>query len=172
MINIRFVVALVLKILMWCSILSILYVVFSCEEYCEEPNRTAVVVNFYTSSPTALTASNIKIRGIENDSTLHSNQYTTHKAYLQVKLPVNPASDTMSFSIQNNDLPADTLIIYYTRQNGFISPQCGCVNFAELSDETEITENSITLMEVTSHKVNTVSYRQGVINEENIRIHY
>jgi len=172
MIHFRFFVVWILKILMWCSILSILYVVLSCDEFCEELNRTAVVVNFYTSSNTALNANNLKIKGIENDSALHSNQYFSHKEYLQVKLPVNPSSDTMSFSIQNNELPADTIIIYYTRQNGFISPQCGCVTYAEISDETEITENTVILMEVANHKVTTVSYRQGVINEENIRIHY
>jgi len=157
---------------MWGSIASMLYVVFSCEEFCEEPNRTAVVVNFYTSENTALTANALKITGIENDSTLQSPQYFSHKDYLQVKLPVNPSSDMMSFSIQNKELPADTIIIQYIRHHGFISPQCGCVTYAEISDESNITENTILHMEVTNHHVTTVSYRQGVINAENIRIDY
>jgi len=172
MIHFQSLLAWILKILMWCCVLFMLYVVFSCEEFCEEPNRTAVVINFYASSPPELNASNLKIRGIENDSALHSNHYFTNKNFLQVKLPVNPSSDMMSFSIINSELPADTIVIHYTRQNGFISPHCGCVTFAEISDSTAITENTITGMEITNRKVNTVSYRQRVINEENIRIDY
>jgi len=147
--------------------------VFSCEEFCEEPNRTAVVVNFYTAENAALTVRNIKVKGIENDSTLQSEQYFSQKDYLQVLLPINPSADFMSYSIIKNDtLPVDTILIRYIRHNGFISPQCGCVTYAEILDETEITENTILHMEVTNRKVGAVSYRQGIINEENIRIDY
>ena len=162
-----------LKILMWGSIATMAYLFFSCEEFCEEPNRTAVVVNFYTTENTALNAKDLTIRGIENDSTLQSGQYLSNKDFLQVKLPLNPSADFMSYAIIKNDtLPVDTIIIKYTRHHGFISPQCGCVTFAEILNESEITDNTILRMEITNPNVNTVSYRQGVINEENIRIDY
>ena len=150
-----------------------LYVVFSCDEFCEEPNRTAVVVNFYTTENIALSTSTIKIKGIENDIELSDKQFFSNKDFLQVKLPVNPLSDFMSYAIIKNDtLPVDTIIIKYIRHHGFISPQCGCATFAEILDESGITENTILRMEITNPNVNTVSYRQGVINEENIRIDY
>ena len=164
MVYIRFVV----KILMWGAIVSMVWLTFSCEEFCEESNRTAVVVNFLSSEDDASMTVNITIKGIENDSTLYSKTNLS-----QVMLPVNPAADFMSFSIIRNDtLPADTIKIHYIRYNGFISSECGCVTFAEIQGEPERTENTITDVVVTSHKVTTVSYRQQVVNEENIRIYY
>jgi len=84
----------------------------------------------------------------------------------------------MSFSIENGELPADTIIIRYIRYNGFISSVCGCVTYAEIQGEPEIkgdpeeTERAITHLEVVNPNVTTVSYRQGVKNNENIRIYY
>ena len=153
---------------MWCVIASIAWLTFSCEEFCEESNRTAVVVNFFSSvNDTPLTA-NVTIKGIENDSTLYS------KANLsQALLPVNPATDFMSFSIIRNDtLPADTIKFNYIRNIGFISSECGCVTYAEIQGDPERTENTISDVVVTNHKVTTVSYRQQVVNAENIRIYY
>ena len=155
------------KLLMWAGIVFIAVVTVSCEEFCEESNRTAVVVNFYSSEDTPLTA-NVEIRGIENDSVLYSQT----SGNSQVMLPVNPSADMMSFSFKNDTLPADTIIIRYTRRNGFISPECGCVTYAEILEDPERTENAITDMVVTNHDVITVSYRKNVVNAENIRIYY
>ena len=148
------------------------WVAFSCDEFCEEPNRTAVVINFYSSESDAIRVSNVAITGVGNDSVLYSKSN-----YSQVMLPVNPSADSMRFSIEYNDLPADTIIIHYVRYNGFISSECGCVTFAELQEveiegATERTDHAIVQLEVTKPHVSTVSYRQGVINEENIRIYY
>ncbi|MDR1172772.1 MAG: hypothetical protein LBL24_09985 [Bacteroidales bacterium] len=168
MVYLRFVASLMLKILMWGSIASIAWVAFSCEEFCEESNRTAVVVSFYAENTNAsLTVNNVLITEAENSDTLYSKSN-----YSQVMLPVNPSSDMMSFSIQNDTLPADTITIRYTRHDGFISSKCGCVTYAEIQGEPDLKEHSITRMEVVSPNVATVSYRQGVINAENIRIYY
>jgi len=157
------------KILMWVVIASMAWVTYSCDEFCEESNRTAVVVNFFSSENDASMTVNVTIKGIENDSTLYQQG-----GRMQVLLPVNPAADMMSFSINNaNDtLYADTITIRYTRQIGFISSECGCVTFAEIQDVSKQTENSISDIIVTNHKVTTVSYRENVINAENIRIYY
>ena len=172
MIDFRLVVVWMLKILMWGGIASLAWVVLSCEEFCEEPNRTAVVVNFYNQNNTALTYNNLKIRGVENDSLLDPNHYLAQKDFLQVLLPVNPAANLMSFSIKKDTLPADTIFIHYIRNAGFISPQCGCVTFAEIQDNTEWTENSISRVDMINPKVTTVNYRQGIINAENIKIYF
>ena len=159
---------------MWGGIASFIWLTYSCEEFCEEPNRTAVVINFYNASD-ALASINVTIKGIENDSILYQNMELS-----QALLPVNPTSDIMSFSIANRDLPADIIIIHYTRHNGFISSVCGCVAYAEIQDvthaeiqgEPDRTEYSITHLKVVNPNVTTVSYRQGVKNAENIRIYY
>jgi len=168
MIHIRFFVTWLLKILMWCGIASMVWMVFSCEEFCEESNRTAVVVAFYLLSSDAPANANIAVRGIENDSLLYQQAN-----YSQVLLPVNPAANFMSFSINANDtLPADTIVIRYIRHTGLVSPECGCVTHGEILEEPEITSHSIRHMLLVNRKATTVSYRQGVINAENIRIYY
>ena len=162
-----------LKLLMCGGIASLAWVCFSCREFCEESNRTAVVVNFYPSgNEPAITVGKFRIKGIENNSELLPNSlYAPTGA--QVLLPVNPAADFMSFSIQKNDtLTVDTLFIRYIRHTGFISAECGCAAFAEILETTRITEHTITRMEIVNPNVTTVSYRQGVINDENIRIYY
>jgi hypothetical protein len=167
MIYIRFFV----KLLMWGGIASLGWMCFSCKEFCEESNRTAVVVNFYSSTDNAaMTVGKFKIRGIENDSSLFDNLYKPTGS--QVLLPVNPTSDFMSFSIKNDTLAIDTIYIRYIRHTGFISAECGCATFADIQETPEITDHTITRMVVVNPKVTTVSYRQGVVNDENIRIYY
>jgi len=158
---------------MWGGIASMVWVIFSCDEFCEEPDRTAVVINFYNAA-NASTGFNVTIKGIENDSILYPNTeiYGNIKDFSQVLLPVNPTADFMSFSIKNGESPADTIIIHYTRHNGFISSVCGCVTYAEIQGELENTDHTITHLEVVNPNVTTVTYRQNVKNAENIRIYY
>ena len=145
-----------------------LWFVFSCEEFCEEQNRTAVVISFYDDDGPLKDGVKAMIKGIENDSLLYDGK----SSYTQVMLPVNPAADFMSFSIKNDTFPADTIIINYIRHNGFISPKCGCVTYAEIQGEPEKKGKTMTQMVVTNPNVTTVSYRQRVFNAENIRIYY
>ena len=142
------------------------WVTFSCDEFCEESDRVAVVVSFYSSAD-ALVDVTVTVNGIGNDSTLYSAVRRQ-----QLLLPVNPTADSISFSIKNGALAADTIVIRYTRHIGFISSECGCAAFAEIQDEPQATKHSIKDIIVTNRKVTTVSYRQGVNNEENIRIYY
>jgi len=174
MIYLRHIVSVALKILVVGCIASIVYFTFSCEEFCEEPNRTAVVVNFYDSIKNTVIKVKISmIKGIENDSALYPNEDIFGKGpFSQILLPINPSADLMSFSIKNDTFPADTIIIRYTRHVGFVSSKCGCATYAEIQKETENTNNTIMNMVVTNRNVTTVSYRQGVINAENIRIYY
>ena len=161
------------RFLIWAIIVSMAWMYVSCDEFCEEPNRTAVVINFYAYDTNALlTEQKETIRGIENDSLLYPNSKITKTGHSQVLLPVNPTADIMSFSIKHDTLPTDTVIIRYVRHNGFVSPKCGCVTHAEILGTPESTENSITNIVVTNPNVTTVSYRQGIINAENIRIYY
>jgi len=177
MVNFRFVARWMFNLSLWGVITSMAWICFSCDEFCEEPNRTAVVINFFSADDALLKVINVEIRGVgDKDSILYDPNAKTliygGKDFTQVLLPVNPTADSISFSIKNNALPADTITIRYTRHNGFISPVCGCVTYAEIEGEPESTYHSITNIVVTNPNAATVSYRQGVVNEENIRIYY
>ena len=172
-INLRFLVSWASKLLLWGGIFLMAWISFSCDEFCEEPNRTAVVINFYDEEEASLRVKNVTIRGIENDSLLYPNRDIYGGTDLsQVLLPVNPSSNFMSFTIKNDTFPVDTVIIRYSRFNGFISSQCGCVTYADLHSAPESTSNTITHLILTNPNVSTVSYREGVFNAENIRIYY
>jgi hypothetical protein len=145
------------------------WVCFSCEEFCEESNRTAIVVNFYSSKDGSLLPSNVMVTAIIDDEI--DSILSVKQNYSQVLLPVNPSADEMMFVFENGDLIADTVKFTYVRHNGFISAECGCVTYAEITD-TERTQNSIINLVVTNPVTKTVSYRQGVSNAENIRIYY
>ena len=162
-----------LRTLMCGGIAFMAWSIFSCEEFCEDPNRTAVVVNFYDAYNKPLTVKNVTIKGIENDSVLYPNREIFGGTdFSQVLLPINPSADLMSFSIQNDTLPADTLIINYTRHVGFVSSKCGCTTYAEILENPEKTNNTITNLVVINPNVRTVIYRQKIVNAENIRIYY
>jgi len=152
------------------------WLIFSCDEFCEEPNRTAVVVNFFDASGAVLKVKNVAIKGIENDSILYAPKETSTlyggTDFSQVLLPVNPTADFMRYTIKKDTFPVDTIIIRYSRHNGIISLKCGCVTYANIHTTPETTNHTITDLIVTNPNVSTVSYRQGVINEENIRIYY
>ena len=169
----RYIVARMSKILLWCGMVSMLWFAFSCEEFCEEPNRTAIVVYFYDAEEKMIEIKNISITAVELDSTFYPNKDIYGETNVkQVLLPINPIADFMRFTIKNDTLRADTITFHYTRHNGFISSECGCVTYAEIQDEPQRTEHSMTRLDVVNRKINTVSYRQGVFNEENIRIYY
>jgi len=148
---------------------AVAFVCFSCEEFCEESNRVAVVVKLYSSATDKESPANVSIKGIDNDKYKDSILY--RQTVSQILLPLNPSADSMSFSFENIGLPVDTLKIYYIRHTGFISAKCGCVTYAEIT-KVKRTENSITKDSVTNKNAGTVIYRPGVINAENIRIYY
>jgi len=185
------------KLLTWCGIASFAMICTSCQEFCEEFDRTAIVVNFFsinTDDPSNITVTPLNVTatiiGIENEKQLYPSPdpaFNLPSSFSQALLPINPAADVMSFSIQNGDAPADIIFFHYTRHPRFVSPECGCVSYAEIQsvevrrseiqndNETE-TENEITSTiihwEITNPNVTTVTYRQAIINAENIRIYY
>jgi hypothetical protein len=147
-------------------IISVVLSVFSCEEFCEESTRAAVVVNFYTlDTNLELTRNNVSIQGLNNDSVLYAN------ANLAVALlPLNPNSDTTVYLVTADDI-ADTVHIVYTRHAGFISSECGCAGFSDLT-HVESTANLIKEVQIINPDVRTVSYRNNIKYAENIRIYY
>ncbi|MDR1673323.1 MAG: hypothetical protein LBS09_07700 [Bacteroidales bacterium] len=147
----------------------------ACEEFCEESNRTAAVVNFYSAETELPAATRIDaIQGLGNDSVLFLN--TSLQSAL---LPLKPDADTTAYIIRTSMVAAndvtvtetDTLIIVYTRHTGFISSECGCAGFAEITIAYAAGRRIIDSVTVSNPNVRTVSYRSQVINAENIRLY-
>jgi hypothetical protein len=143
------------------------WMILSCEEFCEESNRTAMVANFYDSETgLAKTMQNMTVKGIDNDVLYDGGSLKT------LLLPLNPAVDSTGYVIVNDTIAIDTIIIRYTRHPGFISSECGCVTYSNITDDIGKTNHSIKEITITNRGVTTVSYRENVVNAENIGIYY
>jgi hypothetical protein len=160
-------IRLFVKIMMWCAIISLSWIVCSCDEFCEVSNRTAMVVKFYTlGTDSARTMNNMSIQGVGNDSVLYDAANLSSALF-----PLNPNADVTGYVITNDTVAVDTITVTYARHNGFISSECGCVTYSDIS-EIKTTNHSIREIKITNAGVSTVSYRENVINAENIRIYY
>jgi len=161
-------------------LVSITLLCFSCEEFCEESDRVAIVVNFYSTEDGKLLSKNLVVKAFRTDNSLHDSILYVRAGYQQVLLPLDPNSDKMKFLFEYNifsegapeEYSTDTIVFHYSRHNAFISAECGCVTMGILDGLPESTKNEIQKIEVVRPKIKTVSYRQGVINEENIKIYY
>ncbi|MDR1865475.1 MAG: hypothetical protein LBR08_07890 [Bacteroidales bacterium] len=155
-----------MKYLSYSLIVPFILTLAGCEEFCEESNRTAMVAGFYTlGAHSPVTRNNVSVRGMDNDSALYA------KASLSVALcPLNPGADVTVY-IFTEDAGADTVTIEYTRHTGFISSECGCINLADITG-VRYTTNIIREIAVVHPGVGKVSYRNNVVNAENIRIYY
>jgi hypothetical protein len=138
---------------------------FSCEEFCEESIRTAMVAKFYVNGEEA-TVSNLTVQGLHNDSTLYREA-----SRQTVLLPLNPTSDITAYLIKAGD-ETDTITVVYSRHTAFLSAKCGCVGVADIAGQPVHTRHLIRKVELVNPHVGQVSYRENVINAENIRIFY
>ncbi|GHT23807.1 hypothetical protein FACS189430_07670 [Bacteroidia bacterium] len=155
-----------MKILSYALKVLLVLLVCSCEEFCEESTRTAMVVKFF-SAETNLesTFTGVSIQGLGNDSVLYRNASLT-----TALCPLNPGADTTAYLISIGDV-TDTLTVFYERQPAFISSECGCVAFAEIATTTQ-TNHLNFKVEIANPNVGQVSYRNNVVNAENIRIYH
>ncbi|MDR3095093.1 MAG: hypothetical protein LBU62_10720 [Bacteroidales bacterium] len=156
-----------MKILPHALKMLLVLLVCSCDEFCEESTRTAVVLKFFsaeTNLETPLTG--VSIQGLGNDSVLYRNASLT-----TALCPLNPGADTTAYLISIGE-NTDTLTVFYRNNPVFISSECGCVAFAEITDIKKQTDHLHLRVETVNFNVGQVSYRTNVINAENIRIYH
>ncbi|MDR0815324.1 MAG: hypothetical protein LBN37_06195 [Bacteroidales bacterium] len=161
-----------MKILSHALKVLLVLMVCSCEEFCEESTRTAMVIKFYSAETNLeTTLAGVSIRGVGAvnakgaDSTLYRN------ASLQTALcPLNPGADTTAYLISIGE-ETDTLTFFYKTNPAFISSECGCVAFAEITDIKQTTNLNFRIVNF-NPSVGQVSYRNNVVNAENIRIYH
>ena len=156
------------KISVFAAALSPIWLTVSCDEFCEEPNRAAIVVNFYefANETTAKTMQKLSVKGVGNDSVLYKNANLS-----SVLFPLNPGTDITGLVIINDTIAVDTLFVEYSRRNRVVSSECGCATEATVT-RIQRTDHSIRKVTITNPNITTVSYRDKVVNAENIRIYY
>ena len=91
------------------------------------------------------------------DSILYNNSLES-----KVSLPLNNFSTHSTFRLKFKTI-SDTMTIYHTNMNDYLSLECGCVILHKI-DTVTITRHFIDSVRITNHDVNT-------INAENIRLY-
>lgn len=93
----------------------------------------------------------LTVQGLDNDSTLYKA-----RSLNAVSLPLRIQADSSVFVLQRDSTGTDTLVIFHTNENNFISMECGCFVFHTIKD-VQVTANQIDSAVVLDSKVNNVS---------------
>lgn len=89
----------------------------------------------------------IMVQGLGQDSVLASG-----KSISSVRLPLKPFSTETSFIIQRKSKPQDTLTIFHTNQEHFLSVECG-VLIHHTVEKIDFTRNAIDSIRILEPKV-------------------
>ena len=152
---------------------------YSCtsDETCTQTKYVKLTTNFYhvhyndttkiyttsTLSVDSLTVQGLKLDTLTGqyhlvDSILYNNQ----KKVSSINLPLNNSSTQSKFRIRFNAI-VDTLTIYHTNFNDYLSLECGCIKTHSI-DTVITTHHYIDSIQIKIHDVNT-------INAENISLY-
>jgi hypothetical protein len=132
---------------------------------CEEPTDVKLTIGFYHRiDSTQYRDTSLAIAYVQ---TLHQPPIwiIDRSVKHSISLPLNQLADSSGFIIQPDSVnAADTILIYYTRQQKLLSPGCGIVTFFTLDT-----------LHYTKHHIDSASIvNKSVINihEEHIRLFY
>lgn len=132
---------------------------------CEEPTDVKLGIGFYHQiDSTQYQDTSLSVAFVK---TLHQPPVLLIDSSIvqSIALPLNQLADSSGFIIQpDTSNTADTILIYYARQQKLLSPGCGFVTFF-----------AIDTMRYTTHHIDSASIvNKSVINihEEHIRLFY
>lgn len=97
------------------------------------------------------TTEQITVQGLDNDSTLY--KATSLSSF---SLPLRIKADSSVFVLQRDSTGTDTLTIFHTNENNFISMECGCFVFHTIKD-VQATANQIDSVVLLETRVENVS---------------
>jgi hypothetical protein len=144
--------------------LSVILLFSSCTpDHCFEGTESFFKIGFYDyASLTPFPPDSVTIYGNGMDTAKIYNGYVKLQTAL---LPLNPVTENVEFMIIINGI-ADTMRVYYTSYDHFVSRECGFTFHHNLtSDSVSITNNGIDSIFIKSGNI-TLS------NEENLQIFY
>lgn len=148
----------------------------SSDEQCRENKNVVMQADFYhvafnattqTYSINKITIDSITVQGLKRDSItgnevlIDSVLYNNSKSLSSLNLPLNKFQGESKFLLRINGIN-DTLVIYHTNQNQYLSLQCGCIKTFNI-DTIISTHHFIDSTSIVLHQVNTN-------NAENIRL--
>lgn len=139
--------------------LSCYYIVFftvvlltSCaqSESCRENKNVTLNAAFFNlENKNSLTIDSLTVYGLEQDSLL----YNVNKNIKSIKLPLNKKTEQSTFVLHLNN-EQDTIWVFYTNQNYFISYECGAV-ITHKMDTVIATNHFISSIKILNHDINT-----------------
>jgi len=152
---------------------------FSCatEETCIQTKYVKLTLGFYhvnhndttlINTTTSLSIDSITVQGMIQDSLtrqyrlIDSILYNNQKKISTINLPLNNFSPQSIFKFKFNTI-LDTLTIYHSNLNDYLSLECGCIVTHSI-DTISMTNHYIDSVRIKIHDVNT-------INAENIRLY-
>jgi hypothetical protein len=122
--------------------------------------------NIYTRS--SLSIDSLTVQGLKVDSLtgqyhlIDSILYNNKKSVSSINLPLSNRSIQSKFKLKFNTV-LDTMTIYHTNLNDYLSLECGCIKLHSI-DTVITTHHYIDSVRIIIHDVNT-------INAENIRLY-
>ncbi len=127
-------------------------------------NDTTKVYSISSLSFDSLTVRGVKLNPSTNqyllvDSILYNN---SKNRLSSINLPLNNVAPQSKFKINFNAV-IDTLTIYHSNINDYLSLECGCI-ITHAIDSAKITNHYIDSVRIINHDVNT-------LNAENIRLY-
>ncbi|SFV30500.1 DUF6452 family protein [Thermoflavifilum thermophilum] len=150
------------------TIVCLLMIISACNQdikICEEPTDVKLTIGFYHKiDSTQYQDTSLSLAYVQ---TLHQPPVLLidTSTFQSISLPLNQLADSSGFIIQPDSVNlADTILIYYARQQKLLSPGCGFVTFF-----------TIDTIHYTTHHIDSASVvNKSVINihEEHIRLFY
>ncbi len=158
-----------MKQLIFIIFISILIFTVSCtrDEECRKNRYVNMEVGLYkftyntttnTYSKSVLSIDSLTLLGINvdilsgNETLVDSILYKNKKNVSKLVLPLNKAKDQSKYIVQFNQV-IDTVTILYTRNNYYISLECGCIKTFSI-DTVLSTNNFIDSVRIINHDVN------------------
>ena len=146
------------------------YVTFTADFFHVYYNDTTKINTIYGMSIDSLTIQGLRLDTLTGkytpvDSILYNNQ----KLVSKINLPLNNfATRSTKFATSSTfklkfNTTSDTMTIYHTNLNDYLSLECGCIVLHKI-DTVTITRHFIDSVRITNHDVNTT-------NAENIRLY-
>lgn len=138
----------------YCYIIIILITLFmvACvkDETCRENKDVTLNAAFFNKGTTnSMTIDSLTANGLGNDSFL----YSASKSIKEVKLPLNNTAEQIIFEMEFNTIK-DTVWVFYTNQEYFISYECGSVITHKI-DTVTTTNHFISSIKILNHDIKT-----------------
>ncbi len=147
------------------------------DETCTQTKYVKLIAGFYhvnhddianINTISALNIDSLTVQGLQLDSLtgqyhlVDSLLYNNQKNVSSIDLPLNNLAILSRFKLKFNDT-LDTMTIYHTNLNDYLSLECGCIKTHTI-DTVTMTNHFIDSVRIIIHDVNN-------INAENIRLY-